>query len=343
MILSSNFFPEHCDANFVNSQIFIASLDLQSIFEQLIRFIRIKSKLLSYNKYRQFISSETCVTERACSPFFRIVHYEARHCDLHIAFKSCIKPYRSSVQLAAELGIGLGFLLSAAVSIKTTISRPQNVLLIGVVAWNKLLSDIYRFPKVRMGFLSCQIRGTILLHHSSPFEAFISQSLPVIGSPHNTLPEPMALASLEDIGCRITAVVVFVLFRSHCEDTPRYDTTISEEGILSNWNPIRGYDHCSLSGRTTLVLTIFENWVLPIRGRFTSSCRTCKDSCSSIYCIAFLRHVLFKIALNTPFHRVVSWNIWKFRRVYEGGWISGRIPFTVTVPPLIAVLGYHPL
>lgn len=220
----SNASLAHTNANLVNSQTFCASLETQSVFDPRIRFARIKSKLLS-----RINTSETCVT----GSIFRIVRYEARNGDLLIAFKSRIKPDRGSVQLAAELGIGLHSLPTASVRVKTTIFRPPDVLLTGVVAWNKLLSEITMFPKVRRWFLSCLIRGTLLLHHTSPFDAFIPQSIPRLGSPHNILRQPMPLAYFEEIGGRITTIGDLVLFRSHCQDSPRYIITVSDDGILS--------------------------------------------------------------------------------------------------------------
>lgn len=163
--------------------------------------------------------------------WFNKVTFQAQGGDFIVSFKSRLRPQRADIQMEGEIGYNAG--PSATLKVGTAIRRRENVELNGPEALNKVMTEMRTYKDVRRWFLSCLIRGTILVDEHSPADGFIPEHVQRGKGRGIMLKDTMPVEYFVELGGMIGSVGTSVVFKSYSDDRMREVIGVDADGVLT--------------------------------------------------------------------------------------------------------------
>lgn len=158
--------------------------------------------------------------------------YQAVNGSIVIQIQNKFRKNPSDITVYGECGISEGILPFVAAGASTSISRPGYSFISGEPALTKVLVEIKRHPNLRKWFLSCMIRGTILLNKQSTSDGFVPSRVSRLIHGGIVMNDRLPLWFFHEIGGALATIGDKIVFKCHSDAQSHEVMHIDDEGIL---------------------------------------------------------------------------------------------------------------
>lgn len=158
--------------------------------------------------------------------------YQALNGNIVIQIQNKFRRNPSDITVFGELGISEGALPFATAGASTSISRAGYCFITGKPALTKVLVEIEQHSKLRKCFLSCMIRGTILLSERSTSDGFVSTRVNRLCNGGVVMKDRVPLCYFHELGGGLGTIGQEIVFKSHSEAQSHEVIHIDDTGVL---------------------------------------------------------------------------------------------------------------
>lgn len=142
--------------------------------------------------------------------------YQAVNGRIVIQVQNIFRKNPPDIKVFGKVGLSEGSLISSATAgASTSIKRPRYSFIIGEPALTKVLVEIEQHPNLRKWFLSCLIRGTILLNKQSTSDGFVPSRVTRLSEGGIVMNDRLRLCYFLEIGWALATIDERIVFKCH--------------------------------------------------------------------------------------------------------------------------------